>query len=351
MTNGTIQDGSGLYLYEDYHTYPNWTLFIRDIEKAHNVHSMPIAIFAIVLTCLSTLVNFCLCFVILLTRELRSQPLYACVLNFCFINLLMGLLVNSLVVYQEMSPFWKLGPIVCKTWIVLDVLLPFTSLMTLILMSIDRFVFARMHSLYKSVKFRLQREVYAILPWIFGIAIVLPVWIGGFKRSPIDVQDMCVFGLVDEASVASPILVFFLPALFLVLVMIFTNFFSFHQNSTEQSRTPSARSVSTRRTSGYYAYENNFSVVTLYLISVTFLILWAPFHMMNLLLAICIACMPPYSLIVGFTYMGATVSSVISFFWLTDYHIRYSLKHVICDRFRKQNNTQSNTVTLTLIEG
>ncbi|XP_062605541.1 beta-2 adrenergic receptor-like [Saccostrea cucullata] len=350
MTNASIQDGHGLNLYGDYHGDLNWTLFIRDIEKAHNVHSLPIAIFAIILTCLSTLLNFCLCFVILLIKELRTQPLYACVFNFCFINLLIGLFVNSLVVYQEMTPGWKLGTVVCKTWIVLDVLLPFVSLMTLILMSIDRFIYARMNYLYKSIKFRLQREVYVILPWIFGIAVVIPVWIGGFKRSPIDVQDMCVFGLVDEASVASPILVFFLPALFLVLVMMLTTFFPFNQKSTKHSRTPNARSVNTRRNSGYYAYENNFSVVTLYLISVIFLIFWAPFHMMNLLLAICIACMPPYSLIIGFTYMGATVSSIISFFWLTDFHIRYSLKHTICDRFRKQNNTPSNTVALTLLE-
>jgi hypothetical protein len=220
--------------------------------------------------------------------------------------------------------------------------------MTLLLLSVDRFVFVRLTSMYKSAKFRFQRETYIMLPWIFAVIIVLPIWIGGFQKSPIHVTGMCVFGLVDEASISSPVLVFFLPAFVLVVVMICTHLFSFRKASPEYSQT-STRSTAAGAQTGYYAYENHFSVVTLYLVNVTFLIMWAPFHMMNLLLAICVACMPPYSLIIGFTYMGATGSSLISFLWLTDYHIRYSLKH-IRDRFRKQTTPPSNNVTLTLLE-
>lgn len=350
MNNYSIYENPNLPWYEDYPN-SNWTAFILEIGQAHDTHSKSIAVYAIILTCLSTIVNTLLCYVILVTRELRCQPLYTCVLNFCFVNLLMGLFVNSLVVYHEMSPLWNLGPIVCKAWVILDVLLPFTSFMTLILMSIDRFFYSRFSSFYQSMKFRYQRPIYFIIPWVFGIVIVFPVWVGGFQKSPIEVAAMCVFGLVDEASIASPILVFFLPAFFLILVMIITHFFSFNKPPRASIRSVSNRSFgSSRNQSGYYAYENNFSVVTLYFVNVLFLIMWSPFHMMHLLLAMCVHCMPPYSLIVGFTYMGATASSLISFIWLTDYHIRYSLKHVICDRFKKVKNTPPNSVSLTLLE-
>lgn len=350
MNNNSLYEHNSIYMY-DYAANSNWTSFILEIGKAHEVHSQPIAVYAIILTCLSTIVNSVLCYVTLVTRELRRQPLYACVFNFCFMNLLMGLFVTSLVVYHEMSPTWKLGLFVCRAWVILDVFLPFTSFMTLMLMSIDRFFYARFHSFYQSAKFRFQREIYLLIPWIIGMVVVIPLWVGGFQQSPIEMTNMCVFGLVDEASVASPILVFFLPAFFLILVMIITHFFSFRKITRASARSISSRSAGTPRDQyGYYAYENNFSAVTLYLINVTFLIMWSPYHMMSLLLAMCLHCMPPYSLIVGFTYMGTTASSIISFLWLTDYHVRFSLKHVVCDRFKKVKHTPSNNVSLTLLE-
>ncbi|XP_048755646.2 beta-2 adrenergic receptor-like isoform X2 [Ostrea edulis] len=349
MTNDSTPDPLSLHQYEDNHDiHLNWTLFMYDIETAHDAHSTAVAVYAVVLSFVSIVLNSVLCVVIFFTKELRCRPLYACVLNFCIINLLMGVIVNPLVTYHELSPVWALGTFVCDTWIIMDVLLPFTSLMTLLLLSIDRLMFVRMNTLYKSAKFRFQREVYVILPWLLGVVIVLPIWIGGFQKSPFHVTGMCVFGLVDEASISSPILVYFLPALIIVLVMVCTHLFSFRDSSPEYSQT-STRSAGAGVQTGYYAYESHFSVVTLYFVNVTFLIMWAPFHIMSLLLAVCVDCMPPYSLILGFTYMGATASSLISLLWLTDYHIRYSLKH-IRERFRKQTSPPSTTVTLTLLE-
>lgn len=104
---------------------------------------------------------------------------------------------------------------------ILDVALPSVSLIGVLLLNVDRIVFAYKTSLYKVL---VQRKVFRITvilsPWCCSCIVVNTLWLG-FPANAEYLPGACVYGITKEANVASIWLTVFIPSLIIFVMIIF----------------------------------------------------------------------------------------------------------------------------------
>ncbi|XP_002741730.1 somatostatin receptor type 2-like [Saccoglossus kowalevskii] len=126
---------------------------------------------------LGILGNLLVIFVTVRYKSTGSVP-SVYVLNLAAADLLF-MIALAFLAYQHAFHEWTIGPIVCKIVIAFDGLNQFTSVYTLTLMSIDRYL-AIAHGL-RSITFRTvyNARIICFFIWVFSALCVLPLWIYG----------------------------------------------------------------------------------------------------------------------------------------------------------------------------
>lgn len=334
------------YFYYDDFPY-NQTLL--EILQHHEKETPSAVIFAIFMTTLSAIFNTVIGLVILLTPALRQNILYIHIVNISLVNIILSIFIIPLAIYAELRP-WTLGDVMCKIWIVMDVLMPFVSMVVLVLMNVDRLfaiVCSRTHS---GTSRRAVNVLLVLVPWTIGCVIVLPIWIAGSNYIPY-YDGYCIYGLKFAASVSSPVATYFAPAIGIILLITIILMYNFRGNMAEQNVYSSpSRSVDCHRAepSPSYDEEKHLSLATLCLADFFFIAMWFPYQLFTLLMSICTGCYPPVSAAVAFTWLGASTACVIPLTWLSDVKIRESIAKCfrnICTR-EMSVDTEVNNVPL-----
>ncbi|CAL8264065.1 unnamed protein product [Lota lota] len=162
--------------------------------------------------------NVLVCIAVCATRRLR------CLTN-CFIvslavtDLLLGVLVLPFSALQQLTDEWLLGPIFCNIYISLDIMLCTASILTLLAISMDRFLAVTMPLRYTAVVLPGRVAVAMASVWTVSLAVsFLPIHMGWNtsngtvqNRGPGDPEKACRFELNGAYALTDSLITFFLP--------------------------------------------------------------------------------------------------------------------------------------------
>ncbi|XP_030225011.1 histamine receptor H2a [Gadus morhua] len=164
--------------------------------------------------------NVLVCVAVCATRRLR------CLTN-CFIvslavtDLLLGLLVLPFSALQQLTDEWPLGPVFCNIYISLDIMLCTASILTLLAISMDRFLAVTMPLRYAALVLPGRVAVAMASVWTVSLAVsFLPIHMGWNtpngtvqNRRAGDDQRACNFELNGAYALTDSLITFFLPLL------------------------------------------------------------------------------------------------------------------------------------------
>ena len=126
---------------------------------------------------------FVICAIIKKRIKIRTQPIIMLMLNLAVVNLLLGILVMPFNIVSGIAGEYVFGETdlvrcrVCQTGVVL-IILPFVSVHTLCLMSIDRFIYLKRPLRYTEIVTPRRMLAAIIIVWVLCIAISIPPLVG-----------------------------------------------------------------------------------------------------------------------------------------------------------------------------
>ncbi|KAM9741796.1 histamine receptor H2a isoform 2-T2 [Menidia menidia] len=162
--------------------------------------------------------NVLVCLAVCASRRLR------CITN-CFIvslavtDLLLGLLVLPFSALLQFNDDWPLGPVFCNFYICMDVMLCTASILTLLAISVDRYLAVTMPLRYASLVSPWRVTVTMAGVWTVSVAVsFLPIQMGWNtvngtvqNQGPLASQRRCRFELNRPYVLTDSLLTFFLP--------------------------------------------------------------------------------------------------------------------------------------------
>ncbi|XP_041368216.1 D(1)-like dopamine receptor [Gigantopelta aegis] len=188
-------------------------------NSSHERGFVQVALFGIFACVWSLVFNSLLILLIVCQSQVRSQFVFNHVISLSISDFLYSSLVDIITAYYDLMP-WKLGPHVCKAWMILDVMIPFVSLLIIIILNLDRLLFAISPiSYFRLFHRKIFRLAALVLPWIIGSVIVVPLWLLTSTVEP--KPGMCIYGITQEAAVTSSVISLFLPCVFIIILTVF----------------------------------------------------------------------------------------------------------------------------------
>lgn len=212
--------------------------------------------------------NVLVCLAVCASRRLR------CLTN-CFIvslavtDLLLGLLVLPFSALLQLNDDWPLGPVFCNFYISMDVMLCTASILTLLAISVDRYLAVTMPLRYTSLVLPWKVAVAMASVWTVSLAVsFLPIQMGWNtvngtvqNHGPWAPERKCRFELNRPYVLTDSLLTFYLP----LVAMCWT-----YLQILRIARAQAKRIVSARPTCiTSYNYRNNPSTSTTVVASVS----------------------------------------------------------------------------------
>uniref|UniRef100_A0A665TIV4 Histamine H2 receptor n=1 Tax=Echeneis naucrates TaxID=173247 RepID=A0A665TIV4_ECHNA len=162
--------------------------------------------------------NVLVCLAVCASRRLR------CLTN-CFIvslavtDLLLGLLVLPFSALLQLSDEWPLGPVFCNFYISMDVMLCTASILTLLAISVDRYLAVTMPLRYASLVLPWKVAVAMVSVWTVSVGVsFLPIQMGWNtvngtvqNHGPWAPERKCRFELNRPYVLTDSLLTFYLP--------------------------------------------------------------------------------------------------------------------------------------------
>lgn len=162
--------------------------------------------------------NVLVCLAVCASRRLR------CLTN-CFIvslavtDLLLGLLVLPFSALLQLSDDWPLGPVFCNFYISMDVMLCTASILTLLVISVDRYLAVTMPLRYASLVLPWRVAVAMASVWTVSVAVsFLPIQMGWNtingtvqNQGPSSPERKCRFELNRPYVLTDSLLTFYIP--------------------------------------------------------------------------------------------------------------------------------------------
>lgn len=248
--------------------------------------------------------NVLVCLAVCASRRLR------CLTN-CFIvslaitDLLLGLLVLPFSALLQLREDWPLGPVFCNFYISMDVMLCTASILTLLTISVDRYLAVTMPLRYASLVLPWRVAVAMASVWTVSLAVsFLPIQIGWNtvngtvqNRGPMAQENRCRFELNRPYVLTDALLTFFLP----LIVMCWTYLRIFRIARAQAKRIVSARptcvtsysgrkkpSISTTLVSSVsaVALREHKATVTLAAVIGAFVVCWLPYFILFTILGL-----------------------------------------------------------------
>nr|XP_046262709.1 histamine receptor H2a [Scatophagus argus] len=180
--------------------------------------SVMLGVFLSLLILLTVSGNVLVCLAVCASRRLR------CLTN-CFIvslavtDLLLGLLVLPFSALLQLNDEWPLGPVFCNFYISMDVMLCTASILTLLTISVDRYLAVTMPLRYTSLVLPWRVAVAMASVWTVSVAVsFLPIQMGWNtvngtvqNQGPWAPERRCRFELNRPYVLTDSLLTFYLP--------------------------------------------------------------------------------------------------------------------------------------------
>ncbi|KAM3867163.1 histamine receptor H2a [Diretmus argenteus] len=201
--------------------------------------------------------NVLVCLAVCASRRLR------CLTN-CFIvslavtDLLLGILVLPFSALLQLTDEWPLGPVFCNLYISMDVMLCTASILTLLAISVDRYLAVTIPLRYTSLVLPWRVAASMVCVWTVSVAVsFLPIHLGWNtsngtvqNHGPGDPAMGCRFELNRPYAIIDSLLTFYLP----LVAMCWTYLRILHIARAQAKRIISARPACT--TTSYNGRNN-----------------------------------------------------------------------------------------------
>uniref|UniRef100_A0A671UPS0 Histamine H2 receptor n=1 Tax=Sparus aurata TaxID=8175 RepID=A0A671UPS0_SPAAU len=250
--------------------------FIYFEAPAIMLSSVMLGVFLSFLILLTVGGNVLVCLAVCASRRLR------CLTN-CFIvslavtDLLLGLLVLPFSALIQLNEEWPLGPVFCNFYISMDVMLCTASILTLLAISVDRYLAVTMPLRYTSVVLPWRVAVAMASVWTVSVAVsFLPIQMGWNtvngtvqNQGPWAPEKRCRFELNRPYVLTDSLLTFYLP----LIAMCWT-----YLQILRIARAQAKRIIRARPT--LVAFREHKATLTLAAVIGAFVVCWLPYFIL-----------------------------------------------------------------------
>ncbi|KAK1175172.1 alpha-1D adrenergic receptor-like [Acipenser oxyrinchus oxyrinchus] len=155
---------------------------------------------------------------VICNRHLQTVTNYF-IINLAIADLLLSIIVLPFSASLEVLRFWVFGRIFCNIWAAVDVLCCSASIMSLCVISIDRYIGVKYSLKYPTIMTEKKAVVILIVVWVSSMVISIGPLLGWKEPPP---SDASVCSITEEPGYAlfSSLFSFYLP-LMVILVMYF----------------------------------------------------------------------------------------------------------------------------------
>ncbi|XP_071082396.1 beta-4C adrenergic receptor-like [Haliotis cracherodii] len=292
------------------------TLLGNDTMADHS-SNLGVGVFGVILTIWIIVSNSALIISILMDDVRRRSIFCLHIVNLAVADLLVGVVVVPIMADYLLGGSWDLGEDVCQFWLISDVLLCTVSIIALVMISCDRFMYLTCPRMFLEHSRYIVCCLMIILPWVVGMALVLPLWIMG-KGEIKNPENDCMLLLRQDYKISSLFVSFFVPA-FLAIgvnVAILLMLFVLRQRLGEL---PLKRKNENPKR----------QIFCVCIVSVVFTVMWAPFFVVSLLMAVG-EYKPPRAIITLTIWMGYCNSGVNPLLWLVFPQVREGFRALLC---------------------
>uniref|UniRef100_A0AAN0N6I8 Dopamine-like receptor n=1 Tax=Polyphagotarsonemus latus TaxID=1204166 RepID=A0AAN0N6I8_9ACAR len=201
-------------------------------DPSFNIYHPKLAFFLTLICILVVSGNFLIILAVRKSRQLRQQTTNYFVASLAFADALVGLVVMPFSVVQEvMNKIWIFGPDWCDLWHSFDVLASTSSILSLCVISIDRY-WAITDPMTYSIKMSQSKAIYLIaLVWIASCLISFPAIFWWRAVSPGNKPYECNFPVSTGYIVFSSTLSFYGPLIVMVVV-----YYRIYKAAVEQTK-------------------------------------------------------------------------------------------------------------------
>ena len=210
----------------------NLTSFLEESDPEDEINFVQAIIAGIVLGCMIFMTisgNLLVLLAVFVNSHLRSTTNYF-IVNLACADLLLGTCVLPFSASLEIVNYWAFGPIFCDIWAAVDVLCCTASIMSLCVISIDRYIGVTRPLQHSSIMSEKRAFYIIILVWLLSIAIsVAPLF--GWKEPPPDDPTIC-----EVTKQLGYVLFSVAGSFYIPLIIILVVYFRVYREAMNQSR-------------------------------------------------------------------------------------------------------------------
>ncbi|CAF2125755.1 unnamed protein product [Rotaria magnacalcarata] len=161
--------------------------------------------------------NLLVCLAIATERRLQNRTNWF-LFSLAFADMLVSGLVIPLAVVKEFTGFWILGPVLCDLWIFLDVCSCTSSIMHIVVISIDRYLAINDPLNTRTRQQKCKIHILIILVWLIAILLSSPmIVLGAINPYNIFIDGQCLIN--NQFFVIYGSVVSFVIPLIIVIIM------------------------------------------------------------------------------------------------------------------------------------
>ena len=284
--------------------------------------------------------NLFVCVAVFTDRRLRKNSNFLLV-SLAVSDILVGIGIMNPAIVNDLLDRWVFGAYFCRIWISSDIMLCTASILSLCAISVDRYM--NIHDPLDHQR-RMTRKKIAITigaVWIISALVsILPLLLGSMEFS--SDAAFCFLDLQPEFALLSSAVSFYIPCV--IMVSFYIRIYMCARNQTKVMYTrqrlgsihiqwePEPKVVQRHRFSK--------ATVTLGVIMGVFLVCWAPFFIMNPIIAYCPTCISKllFQCVIWLGYINSSLNPIIYSIFNTDFH-RAFIRIAGKTRFRDRSST------------
>lgn len=254
--------------------------------------------------------NILVCVAVFTDRRLKHLNNLLLV-SLAIADLLVGTLVMTFAVINDILDKWIFGPVFCDIWISGDIMCSTASILNLCVISLDRYIHIRDPFTYEN--WMNWKKIAAMISgvWIMSGAIsFIPIHLEWHKNAedrgvPME-ENVCAMELNPTYSVVSSTISFYIPCI--VMLTIYIQLYCYarrHIKSIKKTQTPQFGGKTSTT-------QDHKAAVTLGIIVGVFLFCWLPFFIVNLIAGFC-KCVPLilFKILTWLGYVNSCLNPII----------------------------------------
>lgn len=331
--------------------YDDYSYFNSEVhaEFLRNIHRHT-SVFAAFLSVWTFVINILIILACMGSRNVRHNGYYIQIVNLSVSNMMIGGFVIPLTIYY-IQHSWDLGQALCKIYVIADVLLPFTSVLIIIVLNVDRIMSIIHPRLYAWIFQKSLKSVIICVPWFTALVVVIPIWTSGtipYENGPGE----CIVLISKESAILCPLMTYFIPVITLITLtfkllllkmqttastsesvdntrLSMRTYKTQHNDTDVENSEFIERSSTLQSNSTSNVKDKRDDIVALCAVNTSFAIMWFPFQCISFFLSFCHSqsCIPSIGLNQVVTWVGTSSAGIVPIFWFLDLQLRKSLRN------------------------